>query len=31
VKIRATEDEKIQMAMALVREYVDLDRLWQAL
>jgi BioD-like phosphotransacetylase family protein len=31
VKIRATEDEKIEMAMALVREYVDLERLWQAL
>jgi len=31
VKIRATEEEKIQTAMSLVREHIDLDRLWQAL
>jgi BioD-like phosphotransacetylase family protein len=31
VKIRATEEGKIQTAVSLVREHVDLDGLWQAL
>jgi hypothetical protein len=31
VKIRATEEGKIQTAMSLVREHVNLDELWRAL
>jgi len=31
VKIHGTDKEKIQLANTLVRQYVDLDRLWQAL
>jgi len=31
VKIRVSDDEKIQLATSLVRQYVDLDRLWSLL
>lgn len=31
VKIRETDEEKIQLAAALVREHVDVKRLWDAL
>jgi BioD-like phosphotransacetylase family protein len=31
VKIRATDQEKIRLATSLVRDYVDLDRLWNLL
>ena len=31
VKIRATEEEKIQTAVSLVRDHVNLDELWRAL
>jgi phosphate acetyltransferase len=31
VKIRSTEDQKVQTAISLVREHVDLDTLWRAL